>query len=116
VPDLHGCRGDVLGALFDVAEVPRRRHTGAFRFPWESPAIPKRKPPSQRPERKLDETALAIARELEATRVAKPSESGRPASQKSRPEVGPVGKITARRKSVGPAVTPSTKRKTGGGG
>ena len=87
-----------------------------FVSPWESPAIPKRKPPSQRPERKLDETALAIARELEATRVAKPSESGRPASQKSRPEVGPVGKIPARRKSVGPAVTPSTKRKTGGGG
>src|SRR4051812_528575 len=35
------------------------------RFPQESPPIPKRKPPSQRPERKLDETAQAIARDLE---------------------------------------------------
>jgi hypothetical protein len=87
------------------------------RFPQESPAIPKRKPPSQRPERKLDETAQAIARDLEETRSAKSSEAGRPASQKSRPEAGPVGKITARRKAVGPVVTPSTKRpKTGGGG
>jgi hypothetical protein len=87
------------------------------RFSQESPPIPKRKPPSQRPERKLDETAQAIARDLEETRTAKSPETGRSASQKSRPEVGPVGKITARRKAVGPAVTPSTKRpKTGGGG
>ena len=76
----------------------------------ESPAIPKRKPPSQRPERKLDETAQAIARDLEETKAAKAPEVGRPAPKKSKPEIGPVGKITARRKSVGPAVTPSTKR------
>ncbi|WP_435011421.1 hypothetical protein P12x_002730 [Tundrisphaera lichenicola] len=83
----------------------------------ESPAIPKRKPPSQRPERKLDETAQAIARDLEEARASKSPETDRPATRKSKPEIGPVGKITARRKSVGPAVTPSTKRpKTGGGG
>jgi hypothetical protein len=86
-------------------------------LPSESPAIPKRKPPSQRPERKLDETAQAIAHNLEDARAAKVPESGRASSRNSKPEVGPVGKITARRKSVGPAVTPSTKRpKTGGGG
>lgn len=83
----------------------------------ESPAISKRKPPSQRPERKLDETAQAIARDLEEARASKSPESDRPITRKSKPEIGPVGKITARRKSVGPAVTPSTKRpKTGGGG
>ena len=83
----------------------------------ESPAIPKRKPPSQRPERQLDETAQAIARDREEARAEKSPEAGRPASAVSRPQTGPVGKITARRKSVGPAVTPSSKRpKTGGGG
>ncbi len=100
--------------------MPRARATailGLSSPPLEAPAIPKRKPPSQRPERKLDETAQAIARDLDETKAAKSADAERTAPRSSKPEAGPVGKITARRKSVGPAVTPSTKRpKTGGGG
>ena len=49
----------------------------------ESQAIPKqRKPPSQRPERQMDETALAIARLKEETKAEKSAESrkGEPGS------------------------------------
>ena len=78
---------------------------------------PKRKPPSQRPERQMDETAQAIARMREEARAAKSAGEERPAAtNKTRPGIGPVGKITDRPKPGGPVVNASTKRPKMGGG
>jgi hypothetical protein len=84
--------------------------------PEESPAIAKRKPPSQRPERKLDETAKAIARARDEAKAEKPSEPSH-ASDASKPQLAHLAKGLGPRKPGGPVVTPSTKRpKMGGGG
>jgi hypothetical protein len=86
-------------------------------FPQESPAISKRKPPSQRPERKLDDTARAIARVRDESKPEKSAEPGRAASDASKPHLAHLAKGLGPRKPGGPAVSPSTKRpKTGGGG
>lgn len=92
---------------------------GASYHPEESPAISKRKPPSQRPERKLDDTARAIARVREEAKAEKAPESepGRPSSDASKPHLAHLAKGLGPRKPGGPAVSPSTKRpKMGGGG
>jgi hypothetical protein len=80
-------------------------------FPPESPAISKRKPPSQRPERKLDDTARAIARAREDTPAEKPAGSLRPShtSQLTSP-TGRDTKTSARQATGGPPPSPSTKR------
>jgi hypothetical protein len=87
-------------------------------FPQESPAISKRKPPSQRPERKLDDTAKAIARVREEAKAEKSPEPERPASDASKLRLAHLAKaLGPRQKPGGPAVSPSTKRpKMGGGG
>jgi hypothetical protein len=83
----------------------------------ESPAIAKRKPPSQRPERKLDETAKAIARAREEAKPDRSSDEPSVASDDARPHRGHIGNILGPKKTSGPAPSPSTKRpKTGGGG
>ncbi len=84
--------------------------------PRETVAIPKRIPPSQRPERKLDDVARAIARDVEEARAAKSAEVERAASD--RPKFGrdqQMGPGIGPRKSRGPTPEISTKRpKTGG--
>ncbi|WP_435016536.1 hypothetical protein TA3x_004105 [Tundrisphaera sp. TA3] len=82
----------------------------------EIPPVPKRKPPSQRPERQLDDTARAIQRMAQEARAAKDPEETKEVKPKSRPSIGPVGKITDRPKPGGPVVSPSTKRPKMGGG
>jgi hypothetical protein len=90
---------------------------GATYHPEESPAIAKRKPPSQRPERKLDDTAKAIARIREEAKPEKSGEPGHAASDASKPHLAHLAKSLGPRKPGGPAITPSTKRpKMGGGG
>ena len=96
------------------------RLTGAVRlemlegypiFPPESLAIPKRKPPSQRPERKLDETARAIARALEGESAEKSDATQRPAN--TTPLLNSTGRDarTGNRQAFGgPPPSPSTKR------
>jgi hypothetical protein len=88
--------------------------------PEESPAIAKRKPPSQRPERKLDDTAKAIARardEAKAEKAAESESSARPASDVTKPHLARLAKGLAPTKPGGPPPAPSTKRpKMGGGG
>ncbi len=76
----------------------------------ESFAIPKRKPPSQRPELKMDETALAIARQAEDARTAKAARPNRlmPANLSQKPEL--VINDSGRRRVGGIAPSPSTKR------
>lgn len=75
-------------------------------------AIPKRKPPSQRPENKLDETAKAIARMRDEARPAKSSETARKAARDQKPHSS-----DALGRNSGQAPPPSTtrRRKTGGG-
>jgi hypothetical protein len=83
----------------------------------ESPAISKRKPPSQRPERKLDDTARAIARVREEAKPEKSDEPARAASDASKPHLAHLAKaLGPRQKAGGPSVTPSTKRPKMGGG
>ena len=89
---------------------------GIFVPHMESPAISKRKPPSQRPERKLDDTARAIARVREEAKPEKSDEPAR-ASDASKPHLAHLAKaLGPRQKAGGPAVTPSTKRPKMGGG
>ena len=79
--------------------------------PRESPAISKRKPPSQRPERKLDETAKAIARTRETEAAAKPASTQR--ASHAAPLVtsnGRDGRTGGRQSLGGPPPSPSTKR------
>jgi len=100
-----------------VAPGPRLRHNGVSEpSSREASIIPKRKPPSSRPERQLDETARAIANDLEEARAAKSTGSGPPPPPGSKRQVGPADKVTARRTGIGPTPTTSTKRpKTGSG-
>ncbi len=76
----------------------------------ESPAISKRKPPSQRPERKLDETALAIARLREDAKPDKSSRPDRLASDDLKVKRGLAQNVTGHPKAVGGAPSASTKR------
>ena len=91
------------------------------RFPRESPAIPKqRKPPSQRPERQMDDTARAIARLQEETKAEKSSESrkgesGGTAGASPKRQAPPAVNGMGQRKIGGAAPYTSSKRpKTGG--
>jgi hypothetical protein len=68
----------------------------------------KRKPPSQRPERKLDDTAKAIARSREDAKAEKPDEPRRSEGRTS--QMGRLVKSITPRKEPGPAPSPSTKR------
>ena len=89
----------------------------------ESPPIAQRKPPSQRPERQLDDTARAIARLTEDTKAEKAAEArkgdgsstgtgGNPKIRQAPPAVNGMGQ----RKIGGAAPYTSSKRpKTGGG-
>ncbi len=81
----------------------------------ESTTIPKRKPPSQRPERKLDETARAIARAQEEAKAKKSSEAGRSASDETKSHTAQARKGGGPAKAVGPVAGPTGKRprKTG---
>ena len=75
-------------------------------FLQESPAIPKqRKPPSQRPERQLDDTARAIARLAEEAKAEK-----LPEARKG----GPAGNASLKRQAP-PAINGMGQRKIGGG-
>jgi hypothetical protein len=68
----------------------------------------KRKPPSKRQERKLDDTAKAIARSREDAKAEKPDEPQRPEGTTS--FLGRLVKSIAPGKVTGPAPSPSTKR------
>ena len=68
----------------------------------------KRKPPSERPERQLDETARAIARSQENAKARKTDEPPRPGVSASR--LDRLAKSIKPRKVSGPAPMPSTKR------
>lgn len=68
----------------------------------------KRKPPSQRQERKLDDTARAIARSQEGEKAKKPDEPRR--SEGNTSHLGRLAKSLTPRKEPGPAPAPSTKR------
>lgn len=84
---------------------------GAIDNPFleESPAIASRKPPSQRPERKLDETARAIARAREEATAAKPKKVAS-VTDESRSMLGRAGQDVVSRMNKGSAPTISTKR------
>ncbi|MGE3821424.1 MAG: hypothetical protein AB7I30_18600 [Isosphaeraceae bacterium] len=68
----------------------------------------RKKPPSQRPERKLDEAAKAIARLKDTAEVEKTKESSRPDQTKIPPSR--LSKEFANRKSGSSPVYPSTKK------
>jgi hypothetical protein len=75
----------------------------------EPSAVSKRKPPSQRTERKLDETARALARSRDEAKVDKTDEPPRKEGAKN--AVGRLFQnILPKRASTGPAPTPSTKK------
>ncbi len=78
--------------------------------PWESPVIAKRKPPSQRPELKMDETATAIARLREEAKTDNSEKSERPELQDSKSKMGRAGNATAPRKAGGGAPSVTTRR------
>jgi hypothetical protein len=70
--------------------------------------VAKRKPPSRRPERKLDEAALAIARSREGAKGEKPDGPQRPDG--AQPALDRLAKSIASRKVISPHAFPSTKR------
>ena len=76
----------------------------------ESPAISTRKPPSQRPERKLDATARAIAAAREASVAEKAADSQAVSHDPNRPTVTRGARNGNRPTVSGPAPAPSTKR------
>lgn len=78
--------------------------------------IAKRKPPSSRPERQLDETAKAIARSREATGVDKSQEAPRTAGHDTQSMASRGSRTKGHLKSSGPVVSPSTKRPKAPGG
>jgi hypothetical protein len=87
-----------------------------FLFPQESPAISKRKPPSQRPELKKDETAQAIARLREEAKAAKSSKEDRPASGAKTSKMGLAANSAGPPKAGGGAPAPSSRRRKAFGG
>ncbi len=74
----------------------------------------KRKPPSQRPELKMDETAKAIARLREDAKAVKSSEPGRLTPEGSKPKMSRLGQNLGRRMDGIPR-SPSIKRQKSGG-
>src|SRR3954470_4361732 len=72
--------------------------------------IAKRKPPSRRPERQLDETARAIARSREITGADKSPETPRTGGNDPQSMTGRTARSKGHLKSSGPVVSPSTKR------
>ena len=70
----------------------------------------KRKPPSQRSERQLDETAKALARTRDEAKAEKDAEAARLASEDTRQNIDHTAKGTSFRKSVTPTPFASTKR------
>ena len=72
----------------------------------------KRVPPSQRPERQLDEVAKAIARAKDEAKAEKTAEIERQAADgsKQRSNYSSSGNLTTPRKPTGPVVATSTKR------
>src|SRR4051794_3884383 len=79
----------------------------------ESPAMARRKPPSQRPELKMDETAAAIARLREDAKPAKSPESGRPALRGSLPRVSQGGQNPGHRRFGGVPSSTTKRQKSG---
>ncbi len=75
-----------------------------------------RKPPSQRPELKMDETAKAIARIREDAKAVKSAESGAPALDGSKPKMRQQAQNLGPQKAGGVASSHSTKRQKSGGG
>jgi len=90
-------------------------HTGQIIHPQESPAIAKRKPPSQRPENQMDETAQAIARLREEAKGEKADKPGRAEAQdlKSKLAHAPAG--AGNRKAPQVAPQSATRRQKSGG-
>jgi hypothetical protein len=72
--------------------------------------MPKRKPPSQRPERKLDDTAKAIAQAREQEAVEKTPGPERPNSAGPRRFLDRGGRHGGFTPAGGPLPEPSTKR------
>ena len=78
-------------------------------FPRGVRALSKRKPPSKRPERKMDETAKAIARVRDEAKPEKPPETGEyPSENKARS--GSLGKTNTVQKQASQV---SRRQKTG---
>jgi hypothetical protein len=70
----------------------------------------KRKPPSKRPERKLDETAKAIARVREDAKPEKPADTGQyPSENKARS--GALGKTPTVQREAGQVALPKRQKK-----
>lgn len=79
--------------------------------------IPKRKPPSQRPELKRDETAEAIARLREEGKAENKPEKANRLAAAAKPQASHVPTNSAgHRKSAQAAPAPTTKRQKSGGG
>ena len=78
--------------------------------PQESTAIPKRKPPSQRPEMKMDETASAIARLRDDAKPDKATKADRLASDASKSAMSHAVRGNDPRKANSVAPSTSTKR------
>jgi hypothetical protein len=72
----------------------------------------KRKPPSQRPELKMDETALALARQREEAKLAKTPKTTRLMSDELKSQIS--RNATSYRKAIGVAPSSSTKRQKKG--
>jgi hypothetical protein len=97
--------GKILCSLLSPT-LPRKHRAAILDdlSPKEQP-LSKRKPPSERPERKLDDTAKAIAHSREVKEPDKPRRS-----EGSTLHVGRLAKGITPRKQLGPAPSPSTKR------
>src|SRR5206468_344547 len=92
---------DVVDSTSAVSRLP---------FSQESPAIPKKKPPSQRPERTMDATARAIANAREQGDADKSLLPKRMPEAGSLPPANRARVGGGRRPSAGPAPSASTKR------
>ena len=92
------------------ASRPRPTGAGAASRADKEPPIPKRKPPSQRPERKLDATAEAIAEARETKPSEKPALPRGNALANNKAFAGRDGGAGKRPSLGGPAPAPSTKR------
>lgn len=79
-------------------------------IPRESTTISKRKPPSQRPERKLDETARAIARAQEDAKAKKAPAEERSAANDTKSKIGGMRNALGPVKAVGPVAGPANNR------
>lgn len=76
--------------------------------------IAKRIPPSQRGERKMDETAKAIAQAREQAKPDKPTSAEKSARDASITQHGQENRIAAPRRAAGPGNSPTAKRTKSG--